>query len=367
MLANESHRRLFNRDAVQVDQRQAGLDERQAKRYVVSFVGSLSIMLISIAALNYWVDPSGYFGTGAFEPAIQLTRKFKADGIEGLESDVSGLILGSSRVLKIEPEVVQQFDDQRFFNAGVNYGKPEDFLALVKHYQQVHGRLPASLVIGVDVAAFSDHLPVDTELLENDHLAQHVRGKFDAHTTNAIGKLLSMQQTRNSLRSLKHHLLGEESSDSKYFRPDGVIIYKQREEAIQNAQYDFQSAFDFNAREYSDIYKAYDSLSEKRWHIFKELIELATAHHCKAKVFITPDHPQLAQALLANRNYVNRSNELNARLEQLAAEYGFDYFNLQSIASFGGDEQTSWMRYIRSKRIREEWSARSTAKAKERL
>lgn len=317
---------------------QATLTEAGAKRYIAAFLGVFACMLLTIASFNYVIDPYAHYEVGLVPPAVQLTRSLKAQGIESCDANTTGLILGSSRVLKLEPDFLRSIDGTHYYNAGVNYAKPEDFYALVKLYENHLGKLPNKVLIGIDVAAFNEKLPVEPELLDIQTLQTHLVGKIDMPPrTGRWQELISYQYTKNSLRSLRHFIKEHNCETEQSFRDDGVIVYNKRENEIQNLTYDLQSAIDYNKQEYAAIFEDFDKIGSNRWDLFVQLVDMLRSAGTEVTVFLTPDHPDLVDSLSKIPNYQARTADLDKLLGSLDKEHSICYTNFQSIESFGGE------------------------------
>jgi hypothetical protein len=317
---------------------QATSAEIAAKRYVAVFVSFFAFALIGIASFNLVVDPYAHYDVGLIPPAVQLTRSLKVQAIERCDDDTSGLILGSSRVLKLEPEYVRSIDGTAYYNAGVNYAKPEDFFALTKLYEESRGKLPQKVLIGVDVVAFNETLPIESDLLSLESLRKYLNGRMEMPASpGKWQELISYQYTKNSLRSIRHFLQERNKQAEQRFRDDGVIVYTKRESEIQNSTYDLQSAIDYNKQEYAAIFQDYERIGQVRWALFAELVHLLRSAGTEVTVFLTPDHPDLVESLSQIPNYAARTADLDRLLDLLSQEQSINYINLQSIDSFEGE------------------------------
>ncbi|QDU09740.1 hypothetical protein V202x_31320 [Gimesia aquarii] len=51
-----------------------------------------------------------------------------------------------------------------FFNFGVNSAMPEDYLAILRYYEECCGQPPKRVILGIDIYSFTDTLPMDYRL-----------------------------------------------------------------------------------------------------------------------------------------------------------------------------------------------------------
>ena len=206
--------------------------DRAARRFCAAVVLWAVTAWAAVAALNFIVNPYAQYPTQLVPPRVRTSRAQKLQLLNQMQPAPEGLILGSSRVMKLEPDYLQALTGYEFFNAGVNYGKPEDALAWVRYYQQHVGRAPRMIILGLDVAAFADDPPVDARLLSLPALAEQVP---EAVRWRDRGRrwqeLLSWQQSRASLQSLLLLATGSQpGAEDESFRADGLLIYHLREQ-----------------------------------------------------------------------------------------------------------------------------------------
>src|SRR3989338_5873489 len=102
-------------------------------RFIIGFILAAVLLLGAIIALSVLVNPRGLFGTNKFTPLVATDRPIKLGLIKASESAPDIIILGSSRVFKIDPETIERDTKLRAFNFGVNNAKPEEFLAISKY------------------------------------------------------------------------------------------------------------------------------------------------------------------------------------------------------------------------------------------
>jgi|GEM_PF-2005355 len=310
----------------------------QYRQFCLVTGGICALAFGAIAALNYVVNPYAQYRTQVLPPLVQPSRAEKLSLLTNMSPEPSGLILGSSRVLKLEPNYLEDKTGLRFFNAGVNYGKPEDYLAFLRLYRQHFERAPEMLVVGVDVVAFSDGSPMDARLLGNSKLCGTVPDIIPFEDRfHRWKELLSWQQLKMSAKSMKRELKGEaEESPQESFRDDGLIVYHQRESELAEGTYDFESALDYNRGEYQQLYAGFDSFSLKRCEAFFKLVESCRSDGTRLVVFLTPMHPNLQTHLEAS-NYDKRRDKVRWFLEYLRDEFDFAYVDLSEVTSFDGE------------------------------
>jgi hypothetical protein len=249
------------------------------------------------------------------------------------------LVLGSSRVLKLEPDYLTRHTGVPFFNAGVNHGKAEDYLALLRYYRQALKRSPQVVVLGLDVCGFAETSPVDARLLSQPELAQLVpeavafRDRY-----RRWQELLSWQQTKSSIESLfRGARWSPEAAPLESIRADGLIVYHQREQQLREQRYDFSAALHQTRREYAALSLGFDRLSPLRCELLEALIQRCHQWRTKLYVFTTPIHPQLERHLCQTTPFASRRAELIEWLSTKTDSYGFRFCDFSRIELFDGD------------------------------
>ncbi|TWT97569.1 hypothetical protein Pla108_17210 [Botrimarina colliarenosi] len=119
----------------------------------------------AISALNWSVDPYDQYGEHGRPPLTLTARGDKSLGVSQASPATDGLVMGSSRVLLLSRAQLEAVTGVGFYNAGVYYGRTEDFLALARRFETTRARAPRVLVIGLDIDAFADQIGPDSELI----------------------------------------------------------------------------------------------------------------------------------------------------------------------------------------------------------
>ena len=310
------------------------------RRFCLTCLALTSTAFLALAVFNYLVNPYAQYEPQLIPPMVQPSRSTKLRLVEQMTPPPTGLILGSSRVLKLEAEYLNRKTGLRFFNAGVNFGKPEDYLAFFRHHIETFQVAPQMVVLGVDIVAFSNGTPTDARLLGNASLARQVPDIIPLEDRfHRWKELLSWQQTVMSAKSLMREWRQQtEPPPVESFRDDGVIVYHEREQQLQAGTYDFAAALAYNQGEYRQLYGSFEDVSLKRAEAFYKLMKLCRDHHTKLIVFLTPMHPDL-QSHLADTVYEQRRQRVQTFFRRLASGDGFTFVDLSDLASFAGSAE----------------------------
>ncbi len=292
-----------------------------------------------VACLNWIVDPFGQYGTGVFPTRVQASRAQKIDLLERLDQAPAGLILGSSRVLKMEPEYLEKRTGRNFFNAGVNHGRPKDFLAILRWYHQRWNTYPEMVILGIDSAALSEVAPLDARITTELRLANVVPESISMKDSMArYFELTSLKQAKVSLNSILKSIRRSITVDPhEFYAMDGRIVYRQREQEVREGTYDFASAMNYNKREFDQIYRSFQRLSTEEVAFLVEAVSKLHQHHTAIYTFVTPFHPELSATLSELENFHARERESRQLLALLGLRFGIHIADLGNLTSFGGD------------------------------
>lgn len=322
------------------------LTSENHRRFFQAFAITWFAGLVLVAGLNLAVDPYAQYGTGLKAPIVRTSRREKLELLREAELSqppVEGLVLGSSRVMKFEPQCLEAHTGYRFFNAGVYYGRTEDYLALLRASRRALGHWPRMVVVGVDIDAFTPQIGPDAELLHDGELRRDVAHLLSIDDQlRPLKELLSWQQTMNSIRSLRSGgaALAEHALEET-FSAGGTIQYHRRETEMANGVYDFAGALDFTRREYLRMYREYDNLSPQRVQAWRELVDLCTRESIELQVFLTTWQPQLLSGLEAKTTYEARKQEVLSLLRETQQQttdlQESRVWDFTELSTFGGD------------------------------
>ncbi len=293
----------------------------------------------SVACINWIVDPYGQYATRFVPVIVQASRTQKLDLMEKLDKAPLGLVLGSSRVQKIEPSYLEEKTGRVFFNAGVNHGRPTDYLAIVRWYHERWKTFPEIVVIGLDAAALHAVVPLDGRITTDQRLAATVpeaitwKDSFSRYT-----ELIGFKQLRSSIYGIQNALcLKTEDDPAETLQSDGLLVYRHRESKLRNGSYDFKSALRFNEQEFTQLYRTYKEISGSEAMRLVETVRLLRKHGTQVYLFVTPFHPELIESLSHDGNFEKRETETRQLLNLLARHDGAFVADLGDLSKFDGD------------------------------
>lgn len=295
--------------------------------------------LCAIAGFNYLVNPLNYYQSSYFQPLVQTTREEKVAHLSTMHRAPDGIILGSSRVLKIEPAYLKDRTGRSFYNAGVTHAHAEDHVAMLRFFRQRFARWPDYIIIGIDEFAFSANESIDRDLIATPQLARQIEDSISwRDQLQPYRSLVEWQQTSLSLRSFRQHVLLQDARDkNESIQSDGKIVYHLREKQIADGKYDFQSALNYSIREYSQIVSRFKAVCPRRLSLLGDTLKLCAKSGSKIVLIFTPIHPQLYLRLAVDPNYDKRLAELRDAINRIASDTNSTVYDFTDPKTFDGE------------------------------
>jgi hypothetical protein len=305
------------------------------------FIAATAVLFLAAALVFRIVDPRDDFETGIFpviirDSRIEKMRLFSADTASGA---IQGLVLGSSRSMKLAPEVLQARTGLRFFNFAVDSGRAEDDLAIFRWVRQ-QGVRPALLVIGLDVEALHNDDVPDEELQKNQELRRLLTGRDDRfHLFWTYKRAFTPTYFTDTIMSIR-----------RQFRPAVPMYSLDQDGRLRNRDIDRQRAagtFDFTRQIATclDVYVArfqsMTALSPARKRHIEQLIAEERAAGGQTIVWITPLHPRTARYLASRTEYPRMLRLTRAFLDELRASGSVTAYDFSEPDRYGGT-LTDW-------------------------
>ncbi len=301
------------------------------RRFLALLVGAVAC----IAALNFLVNPESIYPTNLLPAVTWNTRPAKAEMMDRAQPRPQALILGSSRIMKLDPALVERLTGLPAFNAGVNVAMTEDYYVLLR-YAVEHAHLPLKLVvIGVDVDAFHDREPINDYLLQPNPLGSYLlKGEARYAAWKRFTTLFNGYQTKLSFISLWDSLVRKRKPNYS-FEADGYLHFNALEAERATGHYDLDSKLSVTVQQYLRRYEGFTKVSPQRLEYFTKTLQYSREHGIRVVVFLTPAHPRVIQALQA-RAYEQRREEVLAAVNRVCGQYGVALYDLSTLDKFGG-------------------------------
>jgi hypothetical protein len=313
-------------------------EERESRRFTRIVVAMLVIGLAISVGFAVLVDPLRTFGTGLVPSVLTSEHYSKPRSFLKLGPTPEALVLGSSKVMKLNPACIQELTGYRAFNFGLSSSHVEDWAAAYRFARTDGKAAVRELLIGIDIDAFDDHAEPDPRLLSSVYLRRYLDDRWHLSWGVASRALFGWQALRFGLSSVFYHVVPSAMPQARMrFDDQGYSIYDAWEAAMRNGTLDRRPLFAGVAANLHGKLsgKGFDALSPERVALFKQLVRTAHAAGATVDVFIPPFHPELAA--LRSGPIVARTAECEKLLEELEHEGTVRYLRIHELADFHGD------------------------------
>jgi len=329
---------------------------KQSKWFVVIYTLSCAGLLAVAFGINVLGNGTGLFPSSFFPATTE--RAWKTRRLDESVRDCRPpkvIILGSSRVMQLQPKYVQAVTGRTTFNYGVSGATPTDWLAQLRYLLKI-GCTPESIILGIDENAFGTKAFSGDELFGHIGLFLEVPFPKNVETVCSVIRRCDIGTTRASLTRLLRRIplvdrtlqaLGRpgrptnaspniEEADA-FFLEDGYFIYCHHMRAKVKGTFDLQDGIDKRVRAYGEVIRAAilkpDSRSQKEFEAF---LSVARANGIEVRVFVTPFHPDFERQVFDEKMREAR-HQLRQDLRNTSASFGASFVDLSDVSSYEGD------------------------------
>lgn len=303
-------------------------------RFVKVFLACAAVFLLGGAALNVAVNPRGEFEGGLLPPVPSEDAAYKVHLLGAQHPDV--LVLGSSRMQKIDPKEIAAASNLTAFNFSLAGTNPDDS-RFVYDKLVARGVVPKEIVVGLDVNRVEPH-PRDSNRTQYAFGPLHDPGASWADAVAAGARSYQFLYLRDSAVSVADALgVPVPHVHDVTFEPDGLAHYVPWETAVA------AGTFDRNATIAKTIgaggYHAFAGLDPAEVAAIQGLVADARAHGATVRLLLTP----IAHRVEAGYEARGGSGYPQARAAVVAlarslCQPGVHAYNYTRTEAFGGDE-----------------------------
>lgn len=291
------------------------------------------------------VNARGDFASGVLEPLTLEARNWKIDAYPGFASDrpINGLILGSSRSMKIRPETLAAAQGGRWFNFSVDNAKVEDYLAIYR-WARANGPPLHSLLIGLDIEALNDDDVTDERFDRNVTLRQELAPAIPAAAflerlrveIENDRRMYADWYARDTLRSIQLNLPGRLPPPRVAgFEADGYLQYLEFDAQRQAGTFNLPAQIAACIPSYVLRFSSMRGLSAWRQGLLEQLLRETRADGVAVTMWLTPVHPATASALTTSTGYVAVRGLAVTYLFDLRSRFAIRTFDFSDPAAFG--------------------------------
>ena len=189
------------------------------------------------------------------------------------------------------------------------------------------------ILLGIDIEAFSNAIPVDTRLLYTTQLSRYLdpedaRREKQGNGGSTAAERQHQERFETVMLQYKHGQVGRNPE-----RNNVDSEYGHRIDAVSSPKCDpLQSAPEYTLR-----LKGFTALSPKRIDYFLRLLQLCRLRDIRMTCFVAPLHRRLHHYVAANTTYAARLEDLR-QLLAIHSQPGLQFLETPLVDSFGGIE-----------------------------
>ena len=321
-------------------------------RVAAWFVATVCGLALTHIALMVVIDPRGDFGTRLFPSVVYDARAQKLPLFQAFRGrgPVDGLVLGSSRAMKLRPTDLEARTGLRFFNFAVEGARPDDMLAIYAWVRHVGSR-PKAVFLGLDVESLIVVDDLHWKLEQNGAL---LGARVEALGTapsrwagawtevGAYKRTFTFPYVRDASVALRVRLHPEANLLNAAFETDGYFRYRrwemERPHGGSPLTATMTDCLTGHARNYEIAGPGLRPLHVRR---LEELVRQMHADGAHVTVWLTGVHPETVAYLKQRTSYMTRLEETRALLASFRARYGIDVHDLADMRSYDGTA-TGW-------------------------
>jgi hypothetical protein len=317
--------------------------------YMASCAGSLAVAL----GINVLGNATGLFPSSRFPTTTE--RAWKTRRLDDAVRDhrpPQSIILGSSRVMQIQPKYVQAITGRTVFNYGVSGATPTDFLAQLRYLLKTGSR-PELVILGMDEDAFNDGGRSADELLGHGGLFLEVPFPENARILGSIVRRCDPGTTGASLTRLLRriptvqHAIQDPNPEPRSSQSiedagiilleDGYLIYCHHARARANGTLDLKAGIESRVQLYGAAIRAAilkpDPGSRRRFEAF---LSLARVNRIEVRVMVTPFHPAFERVVF-DEEVRQARHEVRQFVHETCARFGASFMDFSDLRSYEGD------------------------------
>lgn len=296
------------------------------KKYKNVIIVWFAVLLIMpfVGLINFLVDPLSEteFNLFNIEKIGKDSRAIKVEQVKSI-NEIDNIVIGSSRSMKINPELVSKYLGGTTYNFSVGSAMPEDYLGIVKYLIRIN-KIPKNIIFGFDFFILNDNIPVSESFINEKEL----------NFLNIPDSGINFFTLDKFLLSIKNILFTFDKDKSKdYFTNLGFEVSKKNEKEIKEKRYNFEDNIKKSTNEYMIRYYSrmnYSSLSQKRVKYLQELFNMLEKFNITYYVFLTPVHAYHYNKIIDSKKLNITLNNYKQFLSKQTAYYDFMIPNLNN-------------------------------------
>jgi len=301
-----------------------------SRRATIFILTGSFLLLLAAGLLNYLVNPYRLYAPELVPPLAIQPRTDKYRLMVANPDAAEILLLGSSRMRLMRPELVTALTGLRAFNATISRAMPRDYLIFGRFaVDELH---PQQIVAGMDLQVFHPTVEWDTGgWIENSPLRPYADGDVPSQTLEQqLGSLFSLQQTLHSIEAVAKMI--QTPQEVFPYNPDGSIKASvlPADDTIQRGT---------GAVEDVEFWSSYTELDPDDLEEARAFFALCQQHDITLTVVMLPFDSRALASLRETPNFNARLDDYRNFLAESAQEYEFTVYDFTDPSSYGGDPE----------------------------
>ena len=250
----------------------------------------ITIIIPIIALFNYIIDPNGMNnkividGINSYKKTnTGYTYRFKTTRL--IENEFETLMLGTSRIGVMDPNVVGKYTKGSTFNLEAPASTTEMHYKLFK-YALKHNHIK-NLVYGIDFMAFNGSRTLDKTYPQFKKLDSKISNQEEITNYDLY---FNLDTTKSSFNILYKNITNQKIITERYLQ-NGMRVFYPYIDKLARGKYSYERRMQYSFQEYynkvNGIYKDY-KYSENYLNYFSKIIEECKENNIKIWVYIPP-------------------------------------------------------------------------------
>lgn len=327
--------------------RESSIDETEHRSWETSSfwkptIVTLLAVILLVAGLNFIVDPFGLYGTRLF-PQITFNRY---SNLRGLYTDFNpkpeALIIGSSRVGCIDPDIVTDLTGYDCFNWGVPAAEAEILLTILKIAIDDFDTPLKMVIVGVEPEIFHPTKRVHPQaMVLRDYTKHFIDDSGLQAFMESSRRLITFEQLWMSAVVIKRKITNSDTGDWMIWRKDGFPIGIIEERLPARYVIDPEKHIDHQVEIFPETFfrlSEFDSLGNERQGYWEEFLAICDENSIEVYAFMPPPHPRILERL-HDLGAGPIFDETEKYLRGTVNEVDGTFMNFTSVDSFNGDPE----------------------------
>jgi hypothetical protein len=307
-------------------------------RFVRTFASIVGSLILGGAILAILADPMVTLRTGIVPKIHPPDVDVKPAALLAMATPPQVIILGSSRVTKLNPACVKELIGLETFNFGLGNSIVEGWNAA---FSFAHDHAPISrVIIGVDVEGFMPHGEIDPRLVASKYLGPYIHNAPRLTWSKVTEALFSAQRLHFAFTAVRFYFFPPRAlPPNMRWGADGFLTYPIWEDEERRGVLPREELLGDSRRILTNIWRGdFTELAPERIALFRNMLSVARDRAIVVDAFTPFLQPELRNAG-ASAQIAARGVELDHLLQEFDREGLLRYHRFTSIEGFGGDPQ----------------------------